>query len=113
MAYISSSPPQERAELMASLALQHGKKWSAMQERLAQAQAQFDQHRYCTALTPGVLIEAVAVPLCSNFTGERLVMNCTVPRFVLAPESIETHIAPRLLHLVRSLESTLGVRSPH
>jgi DNA-binding IclR family transcriptional regulator len=113
MAYISSSPPQERAELMASLALQHGKKWSAVQERLAQAQAQFDQHRYCTALTPGVLIEAVAVPLCSNFTGERLVMNCTVPRFVLAPESIETHIAPRLLHLVRSLESTLGVRSPH
>jgi DNA-binding IclR family transcriptional regulator len=55
----------------------------------------------------------VAVPLCSNFTGERLVMNCTVPRFVLAPESIETHIAPRLLHLVRSLENTLGVRSSH
>ena len=113
MTYISSSAPQERAELIALLQLQHGKHWSAVQERVAHAQAQFDRLHYCTALTPGVLIEAVAVPLCSNFTGERLVMNCTVPRFVLAPESIETHIAPRLLHLVRSLENTLGVRNPH
>lgn len=113
MTYISSSAPQERAELIAWLQLQHGKHWSAVQERVAHAQAQFDRLHYCTALTPGVLIEAVAVPLCSNFTGERLVMNCTVPRFVLAPESIETHIAPRLLHLVRSLENTLGVRNPH
>ena len=113
MAYLSSSPDHEKAELMALLQAKHGEQWPAVQEGLAQAQGQFDQQGYCTAVTPGVFIEAVAVPLCSNFTGERLVMNCTVPRFVLAPESIETHIAPRLLHLVRSLENTLGVRNPN
>lgn len=113
MAYLSSSPTHEKVELMASLEAKHGVNWPGAKERLLQAQAQFDQQRYCTAVTPGVLIEAVAVPLCSNFMGERLVMNCTVPRFVLAPESIENHVAPRLLHLVRSLENTMGVRNTH
>lgn len=110
-AYFCSAAPAEKDELTRLLAQRLGAQWPAAQQRLAKAQAQFDALHYCTSVTPGVQVEAVAVPLRSNFMDERLVMNCSVPRFRLASESIETHVAPRLLHLVRSIENTLGVRA--
>lgn len=111
MTYFSSAGAEEKQELTALLRQRLGEQWPALQQRFEQAQKQFDAHRYCTLLTPGVQIEAVSVPLRSNLMNERLVMNCAVPRFALAADSIETHVAPRLLHLVRTLESTLGVHS--
>jgi hypothetical protein len=41
---------------------------------------------------------------------EMLVMNCAVAQFYLQPDTLEKQVGPRLLNLVRLLQTSLGRR---
>ena len=100
----------ERAELADALERAQGLDWPALKTQLAQAQALFDQHGYCVRSGAMQSIEAVAVPLRSNFEGETLVVNCAVASFNLNGNALHEQIAPRLKHLASQVENAAGLR---
>lgn len=108
--YCCAAAAPEKAALADAMRQAEGANWPAVMAQLARAQALFDQHGYC--LRPGTLesIEAVAVPMRSNFVGETLVVNCAVASFNLSGDALQKQIAPRLKHLVSQVESAAGLR---
>lgn len=111
LVYFCSASASEKDEITGQLRALHGRRWPAVRKQLLQAQEQFDRLGYCTASTPLMEIDAVSVPLRASVDGERVVINCSVFRFQSAPDTIDKQVAPRLLHLARSLETTLGMRT--
>ena len=53
---------------------------------------------------------AISVPLGFIADDELLIMNCAVAQFYLQPDTLEMQIGPRLLNLVRMLQTSLGRR---
>ena len=108
LTYYCASDAQEQSEIRTLLQKDNPKGWPALLKRFEEGQVQFGAKGYCTATTASVGIQAVAVPIRSNFDGEILVLNCAVAPFNLTSNALEKRIAPRLLHLVRGIENAQG-----
>src|SRR4029079_6318834 len=54
-------------------------------------------------------IHAVGVPMRRTIDGEVVAFNCSVPAFMLKKNQIEDDIGPRLVAMVRNIESALGI----
>ena len=108
LAYYCASDAQEQSQIRELLRNENPDGWPSLVKRLEECQLQFGAKGYCTATAASVGIQAVAAPLRSNFDGEILVLNCAVAPFNLKSDELEKRIAPRLLHLVRSIENAQG-----
>ncbi len=65
---------------------------------------------YC--VTSGELrreVHAVGVPMRRNVDGEFVTFNCAVPTFILKKGQLEEDLGPRLVAMVRNIESALGI----
>lgn len=109
-AYYCATAEHERAEIDAALQARAGAAWPALRDALARSQAQFADKGYCTLDSPAHGIGAIAVPLAGAVDDELLVVNCAVAQYQLEPETLEKQIAPRLLHLVRTVLTATGRR---
>lgn len=109
-AYYSAASDAERAEIDAVLQSRPDVDWRVLQPSLAQSRQQFADKGYCTWVSAGAGIEAIAVPLRGLHGDELLVVNCAVARFQLKPDTLDTQIAPRLFHLVGLVLAASGRR---
>lgn len=109
-AYYCAASEEEQDLISHALREDDAAQWAEFDGRLDECRSQYRAKGYCTVLTASVGIQAIAVPVRSNFDGETLVINCAVAPFNLEPDTLEERIAPRLLNLARSIETALGRR---
>ncbi|MFV9474785.1 IclR family transcriptional regulator [Advenella sp. RU8] len=108
-AYISSIPVQFQQEYMEDLERKYPGQRAWFEERLADAKKDLEQLGFCRGHRDfNREIDAIAVPLKKPIDNEYWMFAASVP--VYSPESkrIDDDIAPRLITLVRTIESSLG-----
>lgn len=108
--YYSAAGDAERAEIEALLKARDPQAWPALRRQLVASRKFFVAHGFCIVPSPAVGMAAVSVPLTSMVENELLIMNCVVAQFYLQPDTLEKQIAPRLLNLVRLLQTAAGRR---
>ena len=108
--YYSATGKAERSEIDQILQARHPERWSELRRSLAASQKSFLAKGYCIVPSPSAGVAAISVPLSFLIDDELLIMNCAVAQFHLQAETLETQVAPRMLNLVRLLETTTGRR---
>jgi hypothetical protein len=81
-----------------------------VRRRLAASRKNFLAKGFCIVPTPSAGIVALSVPLGPMVDDELIIMNCAVAQFHLQADTLESQIAPRMLNLVRLLQTTTGRR---
>jgi DNA-binding IclR family transcriptional regulator len=110
-AYVSAVEPDERAAIIAAMCDRAPQDAKYIKSDFDRALKQFRAKGFCTSLdTSRKGIHGVAVPMRFPATGEIIAFNCGVASFNLRGNSLEEEIAPRLMHLVQSVETALGQR---
>ena len=54
-------------------------------------------------------VHAAGAPMRRNVDGEIVTFNCGVPAFLLKKGQLEEDLGPRLVAMVRNIESALGI----
>jgi DNA-binding IclR family transcriptional regulator len=108
--YYSATGQAERSEIEQILQARHPQQWPVLRRSLAASQKSFLAKGYCIVPTPSAGILAISVPLSPVVDDELIIMNCAVAQFHLQSDTLETQIAPRMLNLVRLLQTTTGRR---
>lgn len=109
-AYYCSTSDGERREIQGMLKARDPQAWPVISKQLNASRKIFQAHGYCIVPSPSAGMVAISVPLGFMVDGELLVMNCAVAQFYLQEDTLEKQIAPRLLNLVRMLQTSLGRR---
>jgi DNA-binding IclR family transcriptional regulator len=101
------APPQRRNALR-QLQEQEPAHFREHAASLQQAQEDLRRHGYCISRGDWYSdVHAVAVPVRVLQQGETVVFNCGVLTSRLAPRQLERHVGPKLVTLVRAVESEL------
>lgn len=109
-AYYSATSQGERSEIDQMLEARNPEEWPLLRRRLAASRKSFLAKGFCIVPTPSAGILAISVPLGPMVDDELIIMNCAVAQFHLEADTLETQIAPRMLNLVRLLQTTTGRR---
>ncbi len=109
-AYYCSTSDGERREIQGMLKARDPQAWPVISKQLNTSRKIFQAYGYCIVPSPSAGMVAISVPLGFMVDGELLVMNCAVAQFYLQEDTLEKQIAPRLLNLVRMLQTSLGRR---
>jgi DNA-binding IclR family transcriptional regulator len=108
--YYSATSEAERSEINKLLEARSAQQWPAVRRRLAASRKNFLAKGFCIVPTPSAGIVALSVPLGPMVDDELIIMNCAVAQFHLQADTLESQIAPRMLNLVRLLQTTTGRR---
>jgi DNA-binding IclR family transcriptional regulator len=106
--YCSTTSEAERSEIYQFLEARDPAQWPALRRQLAASRKNFLAKGYCIVPTPSAGIVAISVPLGPLVDDELVIMNCAVAQYHLKADTLESHIAPRMLNLVRLLQTTTG-----
>ncbi len=101
---------EERTALINEIRVKTPDDWARFQPRIEESLECFNRYGYCLSYgdaRPNV--HAVGVPMRRMADGEILVFNCGVSSFVLKDGQLAGDIGPRLVTMVRSVESMLGL----
>lgn len=109
-AYYCATSDSERKEIEDLLKARDAQAWPAWRKQLIASRKAFQTNGFCIVPSPGAGMVAISVPLGFMVDDELLVMNCAVAQFYLQPDTLEKQIGPRLLNLVRMLQTSLGRR---
>ncbi|WP_396441233.1 IclR family transcriptional regulator [Limnohabitans sp.] len=109
-AYLFATTDKERKEIEDLLKERDPQAWPALRNQLAASRKTFLAKGFCIVPSPGAGMVAISVPLGFMVDDEMLVMNCAVAQFYLQPDTLEKQVGPRLLNLVRLLQTSLGRR---
>lgn len=108
-AYLAALPAPERDLLLDQLRARDSDNWPALRTQLDKAFRQYQDHGYCLAVGEWQKdINAVGVPLIHPDGSGVVAFSCGGPAFVLRQHMLEDDLGPRLAHLVRTVEATLG-----
>jgi hypothetical protein len=108
--YYSATSEAERSEISKLIEARSAQEWPAVRRRLAASRKNFLAKGFCIVPTPSAGIVAISVPLGPMIDDELIIMNCAVAQFHLQADTLESQIAPRMLNLVRLLQTTTGRR---
>jgi DNA-binding IclR family transcriptional regulator len=108
--YYSATGEAERSEISKLIEARSAQEWPAVRRRLAASRKNFLAKGFCIVPTPSAGIVAISVPLGPMIDDELIIMNCAVAQFYLQADMLESQIAPRMLNLVRLLQTTTGRR---
>ena len=117
-AYLGSVAITERVRIVAELGLDNDGQ-TALHKQISQVASDLATQGFCVSSAvfakphaPAYNLAriAAAVPLCRPIDGEHFVINCGFPRYSKTPEQMAQDIGPRLVNMVRNLESALGLR---
>ncbi|GAA5236681.1 IclR family transcriptional regulator [Verticiella sediminum] len=109
-AWLAVARPEERAPLLARLAGSPAAARRLDQQAGADADALRTQG-YCYSSGQASGRTAVAVPLAGAVDGERLVVNCGMPRATTAEARMRDEIGPRLAQALRGFEAVVGLNA--
>jgi DNA-binding IclR family transcriptional regulator len=109
-AFLAACTPAEREAVLNQIKVKepemHRKFRAAMDKSVEDIRAK----GYCVSV--GEMrreVSAVAVPMRRTVDGEIVAFNCGVPDFALKKGQLEEDIGPRLVAMVRTIESALGI----
>ena len=108
-AYIWALEPDERAILMRELREHYGSRWARMREGIARAGETVTRHGF--AISAGDWqddVAAVGVALKLNDGTGPYAFNCGAPAFRFTEDRLRDDIGPRLVAMVRTIETALG-----
>jgi DNA-binding IclR family transcriptional regulator len=108
-ALLAALPDREREWLLSHLARREGERWPKIRVGVDRAIKDFANRGFTTSLgewQPDV--NAVGVPLIPNDGTGVFAFNCGGPRFQISKERLETEIGPRLVNMVRNVETALN-----
>lgn len=105
-ALLSGLPEAERIQLMNYIRRKDALNWPGHKAGIEQALRDYRKRGFCISIGDWRKdVNAVGVPMISQ-TGTRLLtFNCAAPAFTLRQHMLEDDIGPRLVNLVRTIES--------
>lgn len=109
-ALLAACPREERDALINEIKVKTPQDWTVFHRQIADGVRQCQEQGYC--VSHGDLrreIHAVAAPMRPMADGTILVFNCGISAFLLSEGQMTRDIAPRLVSMVRSVESMLGL----
>jgi DNA-binding IclR family transcriptional regulator len=108
-AYIWALEPDERTVLLRELREHYGSRWTKIRDGIARAGESVARHGF--AISAGDWqddVAAVGVALKLNDGTGPYAFNCGAPAFRFTEERLRTDIGPRLVAMVRNIETALG-----
>jgi DNA-binding IclR family transcriptional regulator len=108
-AYIWALPDDERAALLRDLREHYGSRWSKMKDGVERAGEMVQKRGF--AISAGEWhddVGAAGVALRLNDGTGPYAFNCGAPAFRFTEERLINEIGPRLLAMVRNIETALG-----
>ncbi len=105
-ALLCGLPDHEREKLMDNIRQRDPARWSKNRAGIEQALRDYQERGFCLSIGDWRSdVNAVGVPMLPIAGCRLLTFNCAAPSFVLRQHMIEDDIGPRLVNLVRSIES--------
>lgn len=105
-ALLCGLPDHEREKLMDNIRQRHPARWPKNKAGIEQALRDYQERGFCLSIGDWRSdVNAVGVPMLPIAGCRLLTFNCAAPSFVLRQHMIEDDIGPRLVNLVRSIES--------
>jgi DNA-binding IclR family transcriptional regulator len=110
-ALLCGLPEKERDYLMDHIRRQDVLEWPMKKAGIEQALKDYHDRGFCLSIGDWRKdVNAVGVPMIPVAGSRLLTFNCAAPSFVLRRERLEEDIGPRLVNLVRTIETKVG---PH
>jgi len=109
-AYLAVCTPPEREALLNQMKVKEPDMLRKYKPQIDKAVDDVRSRGFCVSL--GDLrreLHVVGVPMRRSVDGEIVAFNCSVPAFMLKKNQIEEDIGPRLVAMVRNIESALGI----
>ncbi|MBY5406437.1 IclR family transcriptional regulator [Rhizobium leguminosarum] len=105
-AYIAGLTAPERSSLMDELAEHENENWPQVKDGIDEALEIYEKYGYCLSLGNWKSdVNSVGVPYRPSDGSPVLAFNCGGPSFMLDRQRLVEDIAPRLIAMVRSLET--------
>ncbi len=105
-ALLCGLPEQDRDKLMNNIRQKDPAKWSKHKAGIEQSLRDYEEKGFCLSIGDWRSdVNAVAVPMLPIAGCRLLTFNCAAPSFVLRQHMLEDDIGPRLINLVRTIES--------
>jgi len=112
-AFIWALPGQERVALLRELREHYGSRWAKLRDGIERSGETVAKHGF--AISAGEWqddVHAVGVALSLNDGTGPYAFNCGAPAFRFTEERLHSDIGPRLVAMVRTIESALGGAAP-
>jgi DNA-binding IclR family transcriptional regulator len=109
-AFIAICTPPEREAVLNQLKVKEPEMYRRNRPQIDKAMEDIRARGFC--VTTGELsreVHGVGVPMRRTVDGEVVAFNCAVPAFMLKKGQLEDDIGPRLVAMVRSVESAIGM----
>lgn len=108
-AYLAALPQAECDLLLDQLRRREPQSWPELREQLEKAFRQYQDQGFCLSCGDWQKdINAVAVPLVKPDGSGVVAFSCGGPAFALRQHMLEDDLGPRLSHMVRNVEASLG-----
>lgn len=105
-ALLCGLPEAERVQLMDYIRRKDESNWPRHKAGIEQALRDYRERGFCLSIGDWRKdVNAVGVPMLSQPGTRLLTFNCAAPSFTLRPHMLEDDIGPRLVNLVRTIES--------
>ena len=109
-AFLYACTPPEREAVLNHMKVKEPEMLRKYQPAIAKSLEDVRGKGYC--VSNGDLrreVHAVGVPMRRNVDGEIVTFNCGVPTFLLKKGQLEDDVGPRLVAMVRNIESAIGI----
>jgi DNA-binding IclR family transcriptional regulator len=111
LALLAGLPETEREWLLGYLKRQEGKRWPQLRAGIERAIGDVAERGFTLSIGEWERdINAVGVPLVAPDGSGAFAFNCGAPSFQFTRERLESEIGPRLVNMVRNVETDLGGR---
>lgn len=102
-------PEQERETLMNHIRSENPKEWPVWKAGIEKALRDYQEYGFCYSIGEWRKdVSGVAVPILPAEGSRLYSFNCAAPSFLLKRQMIEEDIGPRLVHMVRSIETRMA-----
>jgi DNA-binding IclR family transcriptional regulator len=108
-ALLCGLPEEERERLLDKIRQEDPASWPQLKIWIEQALRDCQERGFCLSIGQWRSdVNAVAVPMLPIAGSRRLAFNCAAPSFILRQHMLEDDIGPRLVNLVRNVESEMA-----
>jgi DNA-binding IclR family transcriptional regulator len=105
-ALLCGLPEHEREKLMENIRQRDPDRWTKNKAGIEQAMRDYQERGFCLSIGDWRSdVNAVGVPMLPIAGSRLLTFNCAAPSFLLRQHMLEDDIGPRLINLVRTIES--------
>lgn len=105
-ALLCGLPESEREQLMDNIRQRDPNNWSQHKSGIEQALRDYEERGFCLSIGDWRSdVNAIGVPMLPIAGSRLLTFNCAAPAFLLRQHMLEDDIGPRLVNLVRTIES--------